>query len=35
VDAVDAEARGLRAERLSAVGGGGARTWWRRYQRGT
>jgi len=33
--AVDAEARGLRAERLAATVGGGARPWWRRYQRGT
>ena len=34
----DAEARGLRAERLAATGpGGGGRTraWWRGYQRGT
>jgi len=33
--AADAEARGLRAERLAAAVGGGARAWWRRYQRGT
>jgi CobQ-like glutamine amidotransferase family enzyme len=34
----DAEARGLRAERLAATGPGGGgrvRAWWRGYQRGT
>jgi CobQ-like glutamine amidotransferase family enzyme len=31
----DAEAQGLRAERLAATVGGGPRVWWRRYQRGT